>query len=101
MKVRKVKKQLKKFIDRKATPIGHIPVTALMNTLIPKTTSMFNALGFYYKSSCDCDIYFNNVGIYTNGVVVFKCVLSPCYMGYSRNGELRFLNAKICKVRWK
>lgn len=31
MKVRKVKKQLKKLIDKKATPIGTIPVT--MNEL--------------------------------------------------------------------
>lgn len=100
MKVRKVKKQLKKFIDKKATAIGRIPVTTLMNRLIPKTNSMFKKLGFYYESPCDGDIYFNNVdGMYTNGVLAFKCMLSLSNIGYNQNGELRFVDAKICKIR--
>lgn len=87
MKVRKVKKQLKKLIDKKATPIGTIPVTTWVHQIEPKIASMLNRLGFLCSD-----------GVYTKGVLILNGVINPWHIGYNQDGELRFCDAKVCKV---
>lgn len=91
MKIRKVKKQLKKrFIDKKITLFGDMPVVTWVNNIKPTLDSKLNMLGFYYN---------NSNGTYTNGVLVIKSIINPWHIGYNKNGDLRFQDAKVCKVR--
>lgn len=90
MKIRKVKKQLKKLIDSKVTPLGDVPVVTWVNNIKPTLDSKLNMLGFHYDSSN---------GTYTNGVLVIKSIITPWHVGYNKNGDLRFCDAKVCKVR--
>ena len=91
MKIRKVKKQLKKrFIDKKITLFGDMPVVTWVNNIKPTLDSKLNMLGFYYESSN---------GTYTNGVLTFKGIITPWHIGYNKNGDVKFRDIKICKVR--
>lgn len=91
MKIRKVKKQLKKrFIDKKITLFGDMPVVTWVNNIKPTLDSKLNMLGFYYDSSN---------GAYTNGVLTFKGIITPWHIGYNKNGDVKFRDIKICKVR--
>ncbi len=91
MKIRKVKKQLKKrFIDKKITLFGDMPVVTWVNNIKPTLDSKLNMLGFYYDSSN---------GTYTNGVLTFKGIITPWHIGYNKNGDVKFRDIKICKVR--
>ena len=91
MKIRKVKKQLKKrFIDKKITLFGDMPVVTWVNNIKPTLDSKLNMLGFYYVSSN---------GTYTNGVLTFKGIITPWHIGYNKNGDVKFRDIKICKVR--
>lgn len=88
MKTRKVKKQLKKLIDTTVTPIGDMPVVIWANQFYPVIKDKLNKLGFSY-----------NKGISTNGILCFKGSINPWHMGYNKNGELRFCDAYVYKVR--
>lgn len=66
MTIRKVKKQLKKFIDKKATPLEDMSVVTWVYDFKPTLDFKFNKLGFYYD---------NSNGTYTNGVLIFKVQL--------------------------
>ena len=91
MKIRKVKKQLKKrFIDKKITLFGDMPVVTWVNNIKPTLDSKLNMLGSYYDSSN---------GTYTNGVLTFKGIITPWHIGYNKNGDVKFRDIKICKVR--
>ena len=91
MKIRKIKKQLKKrFIDKKITLFGDMPVVTWVNNIKPTLDSKLNMLGFYYDSSN---------GTYTNGVLTFKGIITPWHIGYNKNGDVKFRDIKICKVR--
>lgn len=91
MKIRKVKKQLKKrFIDKKITLFGDMPVVTWVNNIKPTLDSKLNMLGFYYDSSN---------GTYTNGVLTFKGIITPWHIRYNKNGDVKFRDIKICKVR--
>lgn len=91
MKIRKVKKQLKKrFIDKKITLFGDMPVVTWVNNIKPTLDFKFSMLGFHYD---------NPNGTYTNGVLTFKSIITPWHIGYNKNGDLRFRDAKVCKVR--
>lgn len=90
MTIRKVKKQLKKFIDKKATPLGDMSVVTWVYDFKPTLDFKFNKLGFYYDNSNDT---------YTNGVLTFKGTTTPWHIGYNKNGDLRFRNAKVYKVK--
>ena len=58
MKIRKVKKQLKKrFIDKKITLFGDMPVVTWVNNIKPTLDFKFSMLGFHYD---------NSNGTYTN-----------------------------------
>lgn len=90
MNIRKVKKQLKKLIDSKVTPLGDVPVVTWVHSFKPTLDFMLNNLGFYYNNSSDT---------YTNGVLTFKGIITPWHIGYNKNGDLRFCDAKVYKVR--
>lgn len=51
MTIRKVKKQLKKFIDKKATPLEDMSVVTWVYDFKPTLDFKFNKLGFYYDNS--------------------------------------------------
>ena len=68
MNIRKVKKQLKKLIDSKVTPLGDVPVVTWVHSFKPTLDFMLNNLGFYYNNSSDT---------YTNGVLTFKGIITP------------------------
>ena len=91
MKIRKVKKQLKKrFIDKKITLFGDMPVVTWVNNIKPTLDLKFSMLGFHYD---------NSNGTYTNGVLVIKSIITPWHIGYNKNGDVKFRDIKICKVR--
>lgn len=91
MKIRKVKKQLKKrFIDKKITLFGDMPVVTWVNNIKPTLDSKLNMLGFHYD---------NPNGTYTNGVLVIKSIITPWHIGYNKNRDVKFRDIKICKVR--
>ena len=51
MKIRKVKKQLKKrFIDKKITLFGDMPVVTWVNNIKPTLDFKFSMLGFHYDN---------------------------------------------------
>lgn len=50
MTIRKVKKQLKKFIDKKATPLEDMSVVTWVYDFKPTLDFKFNKLGFYYET---------------------------------------------------
>lgn len=90
MKIRKVKKQLKKrFIDKKITLFGDMPVVTWVNNIKPTLDSKLNMLGFHYD---------NSNGIYTNGVLVIKSAVTPWHIGYNKNGDVKFHDIKITKM---
>ena len=91
MKIRKVKKQLKKrFIEKKITLFGDMPVVTWVNNIKPTLDFKFSMLGFHYD---------NSNGTYTNGVLVIKSIITPWHIGYNKNGDVKFRDIKICKVR--
>lgn len=90
MTIRKVKKQLKKFIDKKATPLEDMSVVTWVYDFKPTLDFKFNKLGFYYD---------NSNGTYTNGVLIFKGTVTPWHIGYNKNGGLKFCDAKVYKVK--
>ena len=90
MTIRKVKKQLKKFIDKKATPLEDMSVVTWVYDFKPTLDFKFNKLGFYSD---------NSNGTYTNGVLIFKGTVTPWHIGYNKNGDLKFCDAKVYKVK--
>lgn len=91
MKIRKVKKLVKKkFIDKKITLFDDIPIVTWVNNFKPILDFKFNMFGFYYDDSN---------GTYTNGVLVIKSTITPWHIGYNKNGDIKFRDIKVCKVR--
>ncbi|CAK7045273.1 MAG: hypothetical protein PEPC_01931 [Peptostreptococcus russellii] len=90
MNIHKVKKLL---IDRKVVPLANsVSIVTWCNELYPKLENQLKELGFVY--GC-----INNHGISVSEDFILLGNANQWHIGYNKNGELRFVDAKIYKIR--